>query len=43
MVDEGFEAAHNLFIRRWGEMAASWGISRTMAEIHAFLYLASEV
>jgi len=36
------EAARLLFIRRWGEMAASWGISRTMAEIHALLYVASE-
>ena len=32
----------DLFIRRWGEMAASWGISRTMAEIHALLFLATE-
>ena len=38
----GLEAAKNLYIRRWGEMAASWGISRTMAEIHALLYLATE-
>lgn len=36
------ESAKNLFIRRWGEMAASWGISRTMAEIHALLYLATD-
>ena len=36
------EAARNLFIRRWGEMGAAWGISRTMAELHALLYLASE-
>lgn len=28
-----------LFVRRWGEMAAYWGISRTMAEIHALLYV----
>jgi DNA-binding transcriptional regulator GbsR (MarR family) len=35
-------AAANLFIRRWGEMGASWGISRTMAEIHALLYLSGE-
>ena len=37
-----FEPAQNLFIRRWGEMGASWGISRTMAEVHALLYLATE-
>lgn len=30
-----------LFIRRWGEMAASWGISRTMAEIHAMLFIST--
>lgn len=35
-------AAGNLFIRRWGEMGASWGISRTMAELHALLYLSPE-
>ena len=42
MQEEPVEAARNLFIRRWGEMAASWGISRTMAEIHALLYMATE-
>lgn len=36
------EAARNLFIRRWGEMGARWGISRTMAEIHALLFISSE-
>jgi len=37
--NELLQQAENLFIRRWGEMAASWGVSRTMAEIHALLYL----
>lgn len=41
MAQPPLEAAKNLFIRRWGEMGASWGISRTMAEIHALLYLSS--
>lgn len=27
------------FIRRWGEMGATWGINRTMAEIHALLFI----
>jgi len=36
------DAAKGLFIRRWGEMAASWGIGRTMAEIHALLFLSPE-
>lgn len=35
-------AARNLFIRRWGEMRKAWGISRSMAELHALLYLSSE-
>jgi len=42
MRENPMEQARLLFIRRWGEMAASWGIGRTMAEIHALLYLASE-
>ncbi len=41
MPEVGFDGANSLFIRRWGEMAASWGISRTMAEIHALLYVAT--
>jgi DNA-binding transcriptional regulator GbsR (MarR family) len=42
MAQSSLEAAQQLFIRRWGEMAASWGVSRTMAEIHALLFLAPE-
>ena len=42
MEETRFEAPTTLFIRRWGEMAASWGIGRTMAEIHALLYLATD-
>jgi HTH-type transcriptional regulator, glycine betaine synthesis regulator len=42
MAETGLSGAKNLFIRRWGEMAASWGISRTMAEIHAMLFLSTE-
>jgi len=42
MAESGIDGAKNLFIRRWGEMAATWGISRTMAEIHAMLYLSPE-
>ena len=30
------------FIRRWGEMGQTWGINRTMAEIHAFLYITGQ-
>src|SRR3954471_15378645 len=31
--------SQDLFIRRWGEMGQVWGINRTMAEIHALLYI----
>jgi DNA-binding transcriptional regulator GbsR (MarR family) len=27
------------FIRKWGEMGQTWGINRTMAELHALLYI----
>ncbi len=37
-----YEQSRQLFVRRWGEMGANWGISRTMAEIHALLFLSSE-
>jgi DNA-binding transcriptional regulator GbsR (MarR family) len=33
------KAVQDLFIRRWGEMGQTWGINRTMAEIHALLYI----
>jgi DNA-binding transcriptional regulator GbsR (MarR family) len=33
------QEAKNLLVRRWGEMGGYWGISRTMAEIHALLFV----
>jgi DNA-binding transcriptional regulator GbsR (MarR family) len=42
MSQASIASARNLFIRRWGEMAARWGVSRTMAEIHALLYLSPD-
>lgn len=36
------DASKALFIRRWGEMANYWGINRTMAEIHAMLFVSTE-
>jgi HTH-type transcriptional regulator, glycine betaine synthesis regulator len=36
------QSAQDLFIRRWGEMGATWGINRTMAEIHALLYVVGD-
>lgn len=37
--DQQLRVAQDLFIRRWGEMGQTWGINRTQAEIHAFLYI----
>ncbi len=42
MPESGIDGAKSLFVRRWGEMAATWGIGRTMAEIHALLFLTTE-
>ncbi|MBN2370736.1 MAG: MarR family transcriptional regulator [Vicinamibacteria bacterium] len=30
------------FILHWGEMGARWGINRTLAQIHALLYIAAQ-
>src|SRR4249920_3574931 len=30
------------FILHWGEMGVRWGINRTMAQMHALLYLSPE-
>lgn len=30
------------FVLHWGEMGARWGVNRSVAQIHALLYLASE-
>jgi DNA-binding transcriptional regulator GbsR (MarR family) len=30
------------FIVHWGEMGTRWGVNRTVAQIHALLYLSSE-
>src|SRR5688572_9370373 len=35
-------SVQDLFIRRWGEMGQTWGINRTMAEIHALLYITAQ-
>src|SRR5437870_1753328 len=41
-VEQQLRTAQDLFIRRWGEMGATWGINRTMAEIHALLYIVAQ-
>jgi HTH-type transcriptional regulator, glycine betaine synthesis regulator len=42
LVEQELRKAQDLFIGRWGEMGQTWGINRTMAEIHALLYIAAE-
>lgn len=32
-------AAREQFVQAWGQMGPSWGVSRTMAEVHALLYI----
>ena len=32
---------HQKFILHWGEMGARWGINRTVAQIHALLFLSA--
>ncbi len=38
----GEPAAVDRFIEAWGRMGSVWGISRTMAEVHALLYITGE-
>ena len=33
---------HKKFILHWGEMGTRWGISRSVAQIHALLYISPE-
>src|SRR4029078_548258 len=41
-VEASLRNAQDTFIRRWGEMGQTWGINRTMAEIHALLYITGQ-
>lgn len=41
----GFAALNdiqNSLVRSWGEMSGYWGINRTMAEIHALMFISTE-
>jgi HTH-type transcriptional regulator, glycine betaine synthesis regulator len=42
MAAAALEQSKALFVRRWGEMGIYWGINRTMAEIHALLYISEK-
>jgi len=41
-LEERLREVQDQFIRRWGEMGQTWGINRTMAEIHALLYVTAQ-
>jgi len=34
--------AQDAFVASWGQMAGAWGISRTMAEVHALLFVTGQ-
>lgn len=36
------DEAKATLVRRWGEMGGYWGINRTMAEIHALLFISTQ-
>lgn len=38
-VADRLDRAHGRFIERWADMAASWGVPRSMAEVHALLFI----
>lgn len=38
-----FNEAKNKFIQNWGILGSSWGINRTMAQIHALLLISPKV
>lgn len=40
--DEEVRAAQDRFIGFWGEMGTRWGVQRSMAEVHALLFIAGE-
>lgn len=40
--DANLREAQDRFVEVWGQMAGAWGISRTMAQVHALLYITGE-
>lgn len=37
-----YETARNEFIETWGKLGSTWGVSRSMAQIHALLLISAE-
>lgn len=40
--EEALAEARDNFVTQWGAMGSSWGINRTMAQIHALLLISAE-
>ncbi|MCC5785228.1 MAG: ArsR family transcriptional regulator [Phycisphaerales bacterium] len=40
--DNPITEAEDRFVTAWGQMGSAWGISRTMAEVHALLYITGD-
>ncbi len=40
--DPKLREAQDRFVATWGQMGSAWGISRTIAEIHALLFIVAE-
>ena len=38
--EDRLEEARELFVSQWGALGGSWGVNRTMAQIHALLLVA---
>lgn len=41
-IHASLEEARDRFVAVWGQMGSAWGISRTMAEVHALLFVTGE-
>src|SRR5687768_11837151 len=41
-VGHQLSAVQRKFIRHWGEMGTRWGVNRTVAQVHALLYISPE-
>lgn len=40
--DVSVTLAQDQFVQAWGRMGSAWGISRTMGEVHALLYITAQ-
>jgi DNA-binding transcriptional regulator GbsR (MarR family) len=41
-VTDALKQGQDRFVEVWGQMAGAWGISRTMAQVHALLFITGE-